>query len=104
MFRIDPEAKTETLLFSFVSKPRNTSGERLIADKGKLLLTSAQGGPFNRGEVVKIDPATGTSSIVDGFSLSLDASNPETPLIKVDGVFFGTKLDGGAHNGGTVFS
>ena len=75
---------------------------------GKLYGTTISGGAFNQGTVFSM-AKNGTGFVLlksfDGCSTLTDGCNPIAGLIEgSDGKLYGTTLNGGASNQGTVFS
>jgi uncharacterized repeat protein (TIGR03803 family) len=57
----------------------------------------------NLGTVFKIDPTTGAEAVLHSFTGGSDGDRPVAGLIDVGGTLYGTTLDGGIANRGTVF-
>ncbi|HTK79301.1 MAG TPA: choice-of-anchor tandem repeat GloVer-containing protein [Rhizomicrobium sp.] len=68
--------------------------------------TTNGGNSSDLGTVFKIDPNTGTETVVHSFS-GTDGANPTGDLYirkgNIYGTIYGTTQDGGAHNAGVVF-
>jgi uncharacterized repeat protein (TIGR03803 family) len=105
VFAVDPNSGTETVLHSFqddgVDGFEPTAG--LFPMKGVLYGTTPQGGANGDGTVYKIDPNTGSETVLHAFG-GTDGAYPDASLIAVKGMLYGTTVCGGANNGGTVFS
>jgi len=104
----------ETVLHSFGS---GTDGKYtyagLIDVNGTLYGTTYEGGVGDCGvrgfhpgcgTVFSVNPTTGAETVVYSFLGGTDGESPEAGLIEVNGTLYGTTNEGGAHNGGTVFS
>lgn len=76
---------------------------RLIAIGGMLYGTTFRGGSQSKGTVFKVDPTTGAESVVYAFKGGSDGANPQSGLIEVGGMLFGTAKSGGSTGFGTVF-
>lgn len=96
----------ETVLYSFCSQANCSDGShpagRLIMDgHGNLYGTTFYGGAFGGGTVFKLDPATGTETVLYSFAGGSDGQGPLGGLLMDSaGNLFGTTL----HGGGSPFS
>jgi uncharacterized repeat protein (TIGR03803 family) len=80
------------------------SGTLLQASDGYLYGMTYQGGANDLGTVFKIDPASGSESILYSFDVIPDAARPDAGLIQAnDGNFYGTTSQGGTRGNGTIF-
>jgi uncharacterized repeat protein (TIGR03803 family) len=82
-------------------------GPLLFGPNGVLYGTTEGGGAYGLGTVYKLTPSGGkyTETIVHSFAgPPNDGQNPESGLIKANGVLYGTTYGGGASNDGTIFS
>jgi uncharacterized repeat protein (TIGR03803 family) len=86
----------------------NSDGENpyagLVEIHGTLYGTTEYGGPNNTGTVFSVT-ATGQERVIYSFgaSSSGDGTHPVSALFVYDGNLYGTTLDGGPYNDGTVF-
>jgi len=48
--------------------------------------------------------AAGAATILYSFAGGTDGSNPSALILGVDGIFYGTTVNGGASNLGTVYT
>ncbi len=103
IFQLDPKTGAETSPHEFVGAPAYGAAEGLLNAKGRIVLSQAQGGPVNRGAVVKLDPASGTAATLDSFAAAGDGTHPYAPLVQVGGAYYGTTTFGGTTGNGTVF-
>ena len=98
---------TETVIHSFGDTGDGvdpTSGTLLQASDGYLYGMTYQGGANDLGTVFKIDPASGSESILYSFDVVPDAARPGAGLIQAnDGNFYGTTTQGGTRGNGTIF-
>jgi uncharacterized repeat protein (TIGR03803 family) len=96
---------TVTVLYSFTG---GTDGAYPYAGliqgtDGNLYGTTFQGGDSNAGTVFQLTPG-GTLTTLFAFTGGTDGGYPYAPLIQAtNGNFYGTTLQGGASNAGTVF-
>jgi uncharacterized repeat protein (TIGR03803 family) len=88
----------------------NTDGERPSAaltqatDGNFYGTTIAGSGASGGGTIFKVTP-TGKLTTLHGFNASTDGLIPQDPLVEArSGTFYGTAMDGGSNNAGTVFS
>jgi len=108
VYKLTPEG-TVTILFSFAGGPADgkyTLAGLVQGTDGNFYGTTFDGGANNRGVVFRLTP-TGVETVLYSFGAagSGDAIGLATALIEgSDGNFYGTSLDGGASNQGTVFS
>lgn len=101
VFSLDPATDAETVLHSFGS---GTDGSGPIAGlvdvKGTLYGTARAGGTYGEGVIFSIDPKTGVENVLYSFcaqSGCADGADPETTMLYVRGVLYGT-TDAGAAN------
>jgi uncharacterized repeat protein (TIGR03803 family) len=111
VFKIDTTGK-ETVLYSFqgITDGANPQGSLLIDATGNLYGTTSAGGTMNAtfcpsgcGTVFKLD-ASGNETIIHSSEGFPDGTTPVTGMILgSDGNFYGTTVDGGTSNTGTIF-
>jgi uncharacterized repeat protein (TIGR03803 family) len=96
---------TESLLHDFTGDPDGFSPQSSLLDVGGTLYgTTNNGGEHNDGSVFAIT-TKGKEHIVYSFAGgSTDGQNPQSTLIKVGGILYGTTSESGLGGGGTVFS
>ena len=99
---------SETVLYNFQGTPDGAGpAAGLIFDtSGNLIGTTAAGGLNNKGTVFKLTPSQGfwTESILHTFGSATDGSCPMSAVIEdSSGNLFGTTLQGGSMNWGTVY-
>lgn len=97
-----------TVVHSFNGKDGAGPAGSLISVQGILYGTTYFGGANNRGAVFKIDPATGTETVLHSFrNDGMDGMGPVAAVLDVHGTLYGTTQDGGTGalngGGGTVF-
>jgi len=109
VFSLDPTTGAHTVLHSFGSGTDGTTPVAgLIHVNGALCGTTGAGGAtgcgtLGCGTVFSIDPNTGAETVIYSFGAGTDGRGPEAGLTAVNGKFYGTTAEGGAHGGGTVF-
>jgi uncharacterized repeat protein (TIGR03803 family) len=97
---------TETVIHSFgdTGDGVDPSGTLLQASDGYLYGMTYQGGANDLGTVFKIDPASGSESILYSFNVVPVAARPGAGLVQAnDGNFYGTTTQGGTRGNGTIF-
>jgi len=98
-------AQTLTVLHSFSGNPDGSTpyGGFARDSSGNLYGTTAQGGTSNLGTVFKTT-STGTTTVLHNFTGNPDGSTPYGALvIDSSGNLYGTTIQGGTSNSGTVF-
>jgi len=111
VFSITPRGK-EKVVYSFGNTPDgDLPRARLINVNGKLYGTTYGGGThLVDGTVFSVDPITGTEKVLHSFADGSDGAYPWAGLINVNGILYGTTVNGGGtgcgYGGGcgTVFS
>lgn len=123
-FALDPKTGAETVLYSFCTHTNCTDGAEprgsLIDVKGMLYGTTLSGGAYSCGNgqacgtVFSLDPTSGAETVLYSFCLHLnqgcpDGRYPESAVIAVNGMLYGTTYAGGIvgcgpFGCGTVFS
>jgi uncharacterized repeat protein (TIGR03803 family) len=105
VFKITPAGK-ETILHSFGCglNDGNSPWSGLIAVKGVLYGATTAGGIYqSQGTVYSITPA-GKETVLYSFQAQGDGVSPQSSLISLNGVLYGTTLRGGTNDAGVVFS
>jgi uncharacterized repeat protein (TIGR03803 family) len=113
VFKITPGGKLTTL-YSFCARGGasctdgiEAQGGLVLGSDGNFYGTTLEGGANNHGTVFKITPKgtlTTPYSFCSQGGVCTDGSYPEAGLIQgTDGNLYGTTLQGGPNNGGTVF-
>ncbi len=75
----------------------------LINVNGTLYSTTQVGGAHGYGTIFKINPSSGTETVIYSFQGEPDGAFPQSGLALVNGVLYGTTHRGGANNDGIVF-
>jgi len=103
VFTLDGSVKT--VLYAFTGgNDGGTPASDLVLFNGVLYGTSLTGGPGQKGTVYSVDIATGTESVLHGFTGKGDGSLPQGGLLlNAAGILYGTAESGGEHKHGTVF-
>lgn len=118
VFSFDRATGAETVVYSFCSQQGCADGgdpnPDLIAVNGLLFGTTAAGGGGYQecqsngcGTVFSVDPATGAETVLHAFCPQqgcADGSTPQSGLVLVKKLLYGTTVGGGANGAGTVFS
>ncbi len=107
IYAIDAKSGAYTQLHQFTSGDDGVYpyGELVFAD-GALYGTTSIGGQFQSGIIFRLDPATGTETVVYSFGSAgpTDAARPQAGLTPANRVLYGTTTVGGARSRGAVFS
>ena len=103
VFQITP-AGVLTTIYNFAGTDGSGPYASLIfGTDGKLYGTTNQGGANNLGTVFSVT-TTGSLTSLYSFAGTTDGKNPYSPVVQgTDGNFYGTTLQGGAYNNGTVY-
>jgi uncharacterized repeat protein (TIGR03803 family) len=108
IFRITPGGKLTTL-HSFCSQADCPdgyfpTGTLLEGWDGNLYGTTEEGGSENLGTIFRVTPTGRFTTIHSFVGAPTEGSNPYAGLIQAsDGNFYGTTVEGGSTDGGTVF-
>jgi uncharacterized repeat protein (TIGR03803 family) len=100
---------TEAVLYSFVGAPQDGGNPwaALTNVNGTLYGTTSNGGTkyTGGGTVFSLSSLPVTESVLHSFSGGAgDGAVPYAPLVNVEGTLYGTTLNGGPSNDGTVYS
>ena len=76
----------------------------LLKVGGTLYGTTSGGGIYDAGTVFSLNPKTGSEAVVYSFKGNGDGDGPLSSLIGIGSKLYGTTVDGGINNVGTVFS
>jgi uncharacterized repeat protein (TIGR03803 family) len=95
----------ETVLYTFTgANDGGTPASDLVLFNGAVYGTTLAGGPSQKGTVFSVDIATGTESILHGFTGQGDGGIPQGGLlINTTGTLYGTTEGGGRFMKGTVY-
>lgn len=112
VFRVDPQTRVETTLYSFTGGADGIYPVAGLIDVGGVLYGTTEASDISSvpggGTVFSIDLTTGVETTVYGFggyySPGPAGYSPEAALVEDDGVLYGTAAFGGLANGGAVFS
>ncbi len=99
-------AQTETNLYSFGSLPdgEHPRAGLVQGTNGNFYGTTYDGGTNNLGSVFRLTPGGSYASLYSFGSQPLDGTHPSAGLIQgSDGYLYGTTVNGGTNNFGTVF-
>jgi uncharacterized repeat protein (TIGR03803 family) len=101
------QAQTYTDLFDFDGAAHGCCqtypGVMAQGRDGNLYGTTNSGGSFGEGAVIKLAPGTGAVTLLHSFNFT-DGLGPRGGLsLGLDGNFYGTTYQGGAHSAGEVF-
>jgi uncharacterized repeat protein (TIGR03803 family) len=108
VFKVTPSG-TLTTLYNFCSQPGCTDGSSPLglvqAIDGSFYGTTNEGGTSNDGTVFKITPEGSLTTLYSFCTQSqcTDGAYPRGLMQAADGNFYGTTIEGGAHNAGTIF-
>ncbi len=94
-----------TVLYNFGTDALNPTGS-LVMLAGNIYGTTESGGKYHTGTVYEITPS-GAKTTVYSFGMTGDGMYPTGGLVFSPlngGALYGTTMDGGAHNLGTVFA
>ena len=99
--------KVASLTTLYTIPSRNDGAQPLAALlnlNGKLYGATPEGGAENLGAVYSVNSATGAEKLIYSFTGGADGSQPEGPLVAVDGMLYGTASQGGTGGGyGTIY-
>jgi len=114
IFSINLSTGVESVLHAFSSEDQGGSSPAaaLIDVDGTLYGTAQSGGEFGPGVVFSFDPSTDAYAVVYSFQGNGDGDSPQSNLIDVNGLLYGTTFAGGSGSPcdrsqsgcGTVFS
>jgi uncharacterized repeat protein (TIGR03803 family) len=113
VFALNPSTGAETVVHSFAGAPDGALPRAALVNvSGTLYGTTFSGGSGTAcsihgvagcGTVFTINSATGVETVVYSFTGGTDGADPQAPLIDIDGLLYGTALNGGTLGYGTVF-
>jgi uncharacterized repeat protein (TIGR03803 family) len=108
VFKVNPRSHQETVLHSFAGHP--TDGAHfhagvMLEAAGNLYCVSIQGGAYDSGTVFKIGAVSGQETVLHSFAgQPSDGAHPHATLISdTAGNLYGTTMNGGAYDHGSVF-
>jgi uncharacterized repeat protein (TIGR03803 family) len=107
IFSINPNGSNYNILYSFAASVTDGKSPEaaLININGVLYGTTTIGGTYSQGTVFSINPNGSNYNTLHSFGASGDGANPYASLISVNGILYGTTINGGANsNLGTLFN
>jgi uncharacterized repeat protein (TIGR03803 family) len=107
LFAVNAATGAETTLFAFDGTAHGGNPYGGVIDVGGVLYgTTVNGGGLNAGAVFAYDLSTGTETTLYNFTGREDGANPQSALIDVGGILYGTSSagDGGLSPFGAVFA
>jgi uncharacterized repeat protein (TIGR03803 family) len=105
VFRLDTNTNTLTTLASFMGLNGALPNSGLIIDAaGNLYGTTLAGGSSNRGTVFRLEVGTNMLTTIVSFNGTNGASPYAGLIADAVGNLYGTTVDGGANDQGTIFS
>jgi uncharacterized repeat protein (TIGR03803 family) len=103
IYSINPQTDAETVLYAFHNAEGNGPYGGLTKAGSKLYGTTDEGGAGNCGVAFVFNPATNDVKDIHQFDLQGDGTTPSTKLIALNGVLYGTAVEGGAGDQGALF-
>ena len=105
IYSVDPGSGAVQVVYSFTDPASDGSTPVGLTLRGDHLYGLAyDGGAENLGTLFSFDPATAALRLEHSFGKRKDGSQPESPLLNVGGILYGTTDEGGTKDVGTVFS
>ena len=105
LFYQTPEAPSSHTFISFDKVgPLSPFGALTLASDGQLYASSAGGGNFNHGTIIRMGSNEEAPTILHHFNKTSDAAPRCTLIEGSDGKLYGTTYEGGSAESGTVFS
>ena len=105
VFSIPVSGGTPTVLLSFDGTDGTHPEGSLTLSGSTLYGTTLYGGVYGDGTVFSVPVAGGTPTVLDSFGgTGSDGQNPQSDLTLIGSTLYGTTVQGGADNYGTVFS
>ncbi len=104
VFAVNASTGAETVLHSFTGPDGANPGAGVIYQGGNLYGTTVQGGKSGHGVVYRVNPTTDAYTLIHDFRQGKDGVRPDGELTYVGGILYGTTVEGGAYQRGTVFA
>jgi uncharacterized repeat protein (TIGR03803 family) len=90
--------------FDFTTNGAGPYAALTSAGNGKFYGTTTYGGANNQGTIFEFDPSGNGSITLKGTFDGTNGAAPHAALVSAgNGIFYGTTVDGGANNNGTIF-
>ncbi len=104
VFQIKPDGTGFTTIYVFgQAAGASIPASLIMGADGNLYGTSYSGGQYNAGTVFELT-LSGTETILHSFKGNPDGANPYGSLVQLsDNSFYGTTINGGVNNQGTIF-
>lgn len=106
VFSLDVKTEKETVIHSFQKNDLDGTGpaSTVIGVNSQLYGTTPGGGAYGGGTLYSIDRPSGTERVRYSFPGEPGGWAPNSSLINISNTLYGTTLNGGSNNWGTVFS
>jgi uncharacterized repeat protein (TIGR03803 family) len=105
VYRINPATGAETVLFQIPASFAGGSGTNLVTDGTYLYGTTFGAGTAGQyGVIFKVNIKTGAGSSLYSFTGGTDGASPQTGIVLLNGIIYGTTTSGGANGAGTLFA
>ena len=109
ILQIDPSTGAATELYAFPSQEAGAYPSAALINVGGTLYGTTQSGGTGScsagcGTIFAIDPSTGQETLLYNFAGNLDGSDPQSALLTLGGLLYGTTTYGGASGKGAVYS
>lgn len=105
VFSVNPASGAAGTIHSFDHRPDGAFPSTSLTDvAGELYGVTSSGGIYNGGTIFTLNPMTGVERVVHAFGRGIAGSLPAASLTKVGRLLYGTTMQGGAYNAGTLFS
>jgi uncharacterized repeat protein (TIGR03803 family) len=104
VYSVDPANGTEKLVYNFQGAPDGAFpvGDLFLHD-GALYGSTYEGGAENVGTLFKLNPLTGTETVLYSFTGAPDSELPAGPVTYAGGALYGVAGGGAASSCGTIF-
>ena len=102
VFSVNPTSGQTVNLHSFTGS-EDSQNSALISFQGMLYGTTTGGGTATLGSIYELDPRSGAQQTLYSFAGGADGFTPTAALVSAGGTLYGTTLDGGKYNSGTLF-
>ena len=105
IYKLNPSTGAETILYNFTGSQDDAFPQPNLILHGNTIYGTTKGvGETGYGTVFKLNLKTGAETVLHVFAAGADGAYPLGGMVEKSGTLYGTTLNGGTNNDGTIFT